>query len=362
MPSPFRLLHPSFVLLLATALTGCGSDGGAGPNTDPATLAIGVSGYPAGREPTLTVTGPNGYSHDLSGSGQLADLTPGQYTVTAHAVDDVGLAYVPSAASTPVTLDAGGHGSVTVTYALHAPLPRSTTNRSDGGATDLYRVMYVLPSDGTDRHLDTDGTITRTVSSWERWLVTQTGGAWLRLDTSDGALDITFARLDRSDATMASYGDFIRDTLEKNLRAAGYGDDHSVLLVYYDGGHQSRCGSSALPPALPGVVAAIFLKGLGGTPIACANNPFAATPTAAPGYIEFTALHEALHALGIVSTAAPDFNNYRVDNDPTDLMYAGAQPWHPSVLDITKSNYYNTNGLPSGVFNLDDSDYLVRVR
>ena len=222
----------------------------------------------------------------------------------------------------------GGTATATLTYAIKT-LPRSTANRPDGGVVNKYRVMYVLPSDGADRNLDTDGTIIRTLSSIQRWFASQTGGRHLRLDMSDDALDITFARIGRTDAAMTSYGDFIRDTLEKELVAGGYSSPNTLLLVYYDGGHQSRCGSAATPPALVGPVGAIFLKGLAASSFPCANNPFAATPWAPPTYIEFTAAHEALHLLGIVSAGAPDFNNYHVDNDPTDLMYAGAQPWHP---------------------------------
>ena len=220
--------------------------------------------------------------------------------------------------------------------------------------------MYVLPSDGTDRNLDTDGTIVRSISSWERWYSGQTNGHYLRLDTSGGAPDITFFRISRSDAVMTSYGDFVRDTLEKLLTAGGFASTpNTLLLVYYDGGHQTRCGSSAYPPSLPGVMAALFLKGLATSAVPCATNPFAATPTSAPGYIEFVAAHEALHLLGIVSPAAPNYVTTHVGNDPTDLMYAGNQVWRPATLDVTKTNYYNPAGLPAGVINLATSAYLT---
>ena len=93
--------------------------------------------------------------------------------------------------------------------------------------------------------------------------------------------------------------------------------------------------------------------------VPCATNALAATPTAAPGYFEFTAAHEALHLLGIVSSGAPNFSNQHVGNNPTDLMYAGALPWQPSVLDVTKTNYYSTGTLAAGVSNLAQSLFLV---
>ncbi len=356
-------MHPSrpphrlhlFVAAAAALLIACSSDNTA-PGGGTGSLSLSISGLPSGTVAAVDVTGPGGYSKSVTAGGVLSGLTAGTYTLTANRVTDVGLDYASPAATVAVAADA--QATATVAYALRS-LPRSTANRTDETASPKYRIMYVLPSDGVDRNLDTDGTMLRTISSWERWYASQTGGKHLRLDTSDGAPDITFARIARTDAVMTSYGDFIRDSLEKQLVAAGYSSPNTLLLVYYDGGHQSRCGSGAWPPALPGVLAALFLKGLAGSAFPCASNPFAASPTAAPGYLEFTAAHEALHLLGIVSPAAPNYSNQHVGNDPTDLMYAGALAWHPAVLDVTKTNYYNPAGLPAGLINLATSPYLV---
>lgn len=349
----WRLAVP-VVLVLAAA---CGSDdSGPAPNGATGNLSIQVTGLPPGSTANATVTGPDGYNESTAAGTLLSGLDVGNYSVTGAPVSDAGFSYQASAATATVT--DGGTATTTLTYAIKT-LPRSTANRPDGGVINKYRVMYVLPSDGVDRNLDTDGTIVRTVSSIQRWFAGQTGGRHLRLDMSDDALDITFARIDRSDAVMTSYGDFIRDTLELELVEGGHASPNTLLLVYYDGGHQSRCGSAATPPGLPGPVGAIFLKGLAASPFPCASNPIAATPWAAPTYIEFTAAHEALHLLGIVSAGAPDFNGYHVDNDPTDLMYAGALPWRPSTLDVTRTNYYNSTSLPGGITNFSTSAYLT---
>lgn len=345
-------------LAVLLGVAACGGDSGSPPpGGESGNLSIQVTGLPPGTAAAVSVTGPGGYSESVTATATLTDLAPGAYTVTAVPVADAGFSYQDASPANATVTD-GGTATATVTYAIKT-LPRSTTNRPDGGVINKYRIMYVLPSDGTDRNLDTDGTIIRTVSSFQRWFASQTGGRHLRLDMSDDALDITFARIGRTDAVMTSYGDFIRDTLEKDLVAAGYSSPNTLLLVYYDGGHQSRCGSAATPPALPGPLGAIFLRGLATSAFPCANNPFAATPWAAPTYIEFTAAHEALHLLGIVSAGAPDFNNYHVDNDPTDLMYAGALAWHPATLDVTKANYYNSTSLPGGITNFSTSPYLT---
>jgi hypothetical protein len=351
----WRLAVPVVLVLAAS----CGSDDSGSPPPDGATgnMSLQVAGLPPGSTAPVTVTGPGGYSETSVSGTLLSGLDVGSYTITGTPVANVGFSYQAAGPVTAAVTD-GGTATATVTYAIKT-LPRSTANRPDGGVINKYRVMYVLPSDGVDRNLDTDGTIIRTLSSIQRWFAGQTGGRHLRLDMSDDAVDITFARIGRTDAAMTSYGDFIRDTLEKELVAGGHSSPNTMLLVYYDGGHQSRCGSAATPPALVGPVGAIFLKGLAASAFPCANNPIAATPWAAPTYIEFTAAHEALHLLGIVSAGAPDFNNYHVDNDPTDLMYAGALPWRPATLDVTKTNYYTSTSLPGGITNFSSSAYLT---
>lgn len=360
-PLAHRLLSTSALLAAAS----CGGGGGDGPTTPTppgattGALVLNITGLPSDRTPAVQVTGPGGFSRAVTAAGTLTGLAPGSYTVAPARVSDVGLAYAGD--TTTVTVAAGAQASGAVTYKLRV-LPRGTANRADENALAKVRLLYVLPSDGADRQLDTDGTIARTVSSWERWFASQAGGRYLRLDTSDGALDVTFVRLARSDAQMASYGDFLRDSLEKQLGQLGQlGAANTLVLAYYDGTHQTRCGSAASPPGLPGVVAGVYLKGLPNSSFPCAQNPFAASPAAAPGYLEFVAAHEALHLMGIVSAGAPNYiPGGHVGNDPTDLMYAGNLAWRPATLDVTKTNYYNPAGLPSGRVNLSASPYLTQ--
>ncbi len=237
---------------------------------------------------------------------------------------------------------------------------RSTTDLPDDVTGPQVHVVYVLPSDGSDRHLDTAGTLGNTVGSWETWLSGQTGGRTLRLDTYQGALDVTFAQLARSNATMTSYGAYVRDTIEKDLTALGLIVSSKIYAVYYDGGSTFACGGGAWPPALPGQVAALYLQGTPPGAPPCNTNAFAGSPTSPPGYLEFAMLHELMHTLGFVSTAAPNFTAAgHVSDSPADLMYAGSLPWEPSTLDVGQDDYYNPGGLPSGVLNLATSSYLT---
>jgi hypothetical protein len=243
-------------------------------------------------------------------------------------------------------------------------LARSTVDRSD----DVRRkpqvhVMYVLPSDGPDRTLDTDGTLKNTVSSFQGWLAGKTQGKQaLRIDTFNGSLDITFFRLSRTDEEIASFGPFVRDQIEAELVAAGLTAENKVYAVYYDGTSTFACGGAAWPPTIPGRVAALYLHGLPQGPVPCSSNVFAG-PGGAPTFLEFAMLHEIIHTLGFVPTCAP--NHWRaghVSDDPNDLMWAGDGPWVPSgwenvVLDAGNDDYYRAH--IRGCLDLARSSFLA---
>jgi hypothetical protein len=223
-------------------------------------------------------------------------------------------------------------------------LPRSTSDRPDEAAGPQIHAIYVVPSDGTDRGLDTDGTIERTVRSWNDWLASQSAGkGGFRLDTyGNGTLDVTFFRDPRTNADMASNGAFVRDRLQDDLHAAGFNDANKIYAVYYDGTSTYSCGGGAYPPTLPGNVAAMYLHGLPNGPVPCDSNAF--VPNGQPGYLEFAMIHEIMHTLGYVPACAPhQFNGGHVTDPPNDLMYQGTQPWaFPAVLDAGHDDYFMT--------------------
>ncbi len=348
-------------LALLVLLTACGGGDGSTSPVVPVgstgTLVVTVGGLPADVPAAVVVTGPSGFSRTVSATETLTGLAVGAYTITPARASDRSIGY--AAPTITATVSGGASVSAAASYGLRL-LGRSSSNRTDESTAGRVKLLYTLPSDGTDRGLDTNGTIHRTISSGQRWLASQTGGRFMRYDVSDGGLDITFVRLPRTDAAYYGYGAFIRDSLEKDLRAAGWTQANVILLAYYDGRHIDRCGSSAQAPQLPGNLAAVYLRGSPNASNGCATQPFAATPTAAPGYIDFIALHELFHLQGLVSAAAPNHAlSGHVGNDPTDLMYAGPLVWRPSVVDVTKSNYYNATGLATGVNNFINSPYVV---
>ena len=294
-----------------------------------------------------------------SGGGSLSKAID---TTDANGVASVGswtLGSIPGSNRLTATASGSGISGNGQTFSANGSR-RATSDRPDDVTGSQVQVFYALPSDGVDRGLDTNSVLVSTVGSFQTWLGGQTGGRTLRMDTYQGALDITFVRLGRSNATMVSYGAFVRDTIEKDLATAGFAAAAKIYAVYYDGGSTFACGGGSWPPTLPGRVGALYLQGtVSGAP-PCNTNPFAGSPTSPPGYLEFAMIHELMHVQGFVSTAAPNFVLAgHVNTGPTDLMYAGPLPWQPTTLDLNQANYYNPNGLPAGILNLANSPFLT---
>ncbi len=242
--------------------------------------------------------------------------------------------------------------------AARQALPRATSDRPDEARGPQLHVVYAVPSDGTDRALDTSGAIASSVASFQRWLAGETGGASLRQDTFQGELDITFVRLPATDAAIAARGAFVRDELEQLLRSGGHLTANKLYAVYYDGSSTYSCGGGAWPPALPGSVAAMYLHGRPPGAPACDTNALAA-PGAPPGYLDYAMLHELLHTLGAVPSCAPHHHLAGHTSDrEDDIMWAGTGRWQiPGRLDPGRDDYYGHGR--SDCLDLARSPYLT---
>jgi hypothetical protein len=218
-----------------------------------------------------------------------------------------------------------------------AALPRSDVDRLDEVRGAQIHFVYAVPADGEDRRLDEQGILENSVALFQGWLAGQTGGANLRVDTYQGALDVSFRRLSQTDAAIAANGAYVRDAVERELNTAGFNRPDRIYAVYYDGSSTYACGGAFWPPALRGNAIVMYLRG---TPN-CNGNVLAA-PGAPARYWEFAMLHDILHGLGIVGTCAPHHHLAgHVSDFVNDLMYAGASPWQlPPTLDIGRDDYY----------------------
>jgi hypothetical protein len=231
-------------------------------------------------------------------------------------------------------------------------------NRANDTSYYQTHLVYVLPSDRVNEQLDRNGAMTTSVAAAQKWLDQQSDGQRLQIDTYGGALDTSFIRLDKTDAEMIQeavqkYGNaaFLREVIESELHARGFNDDGTLYVAYYGGSSPYACGGASHPPDGPqGNVVALYLWGEPPGAIPCHNNAFAADEDS-PGYWEFSLIHEVFHALGAVANPAspliPDqcapnsTNTGHVFDSPTDLMYAGVEPWRPSVLDFGNDDYFN---------------------
>ncbi len=100
---------------LATLLSGCGGKDASGPSVG--ALAVGVTGLPPGSSPSVTVSGPDGFTQTIGpSSATLSDLAPGSYTVTATGVTSGGASYVPLPTMQTTQVTAGGSASASVSY------------------------------------------------------------------------------------------------------------------------------------------------------------------------------------------------------------------------------------------------------
>ncbi|MBA3317808.1 MAG: hypothetical protein H0T50_06910 [Gemmatimonadales bacterium] len=79
-------------------------------------LAVTIAGLPSGTDAAVTVSGPGGYSRQVTATETLSGLAPGQYTLTALPVSDGSEQYSPAPSSQTTTVGATGTASATVNY------------------------------------------------------------------------------------------------------------------------------------------------------------------------------------------------------------------------------------------------------
>jgi hypothetical protein len=242
---------------------------------------------------------------------------------------------------------------------------RTVVDLPDDASGPQVHFLYVVPRDGQDRSLDLTSVITRSVASWQAWLMRQTGNRILRTDTYRGELDISFFRLATDDAAVASRREYVRDQIEEELHAAGFNSPTKMYSVYYDGSSSWSCGGGDPDPSMRGNFSALYLKGTPPGAPPCASNVLGADP---PGYLEFAMLHELVHSLGFVPRCAPhargDYDAGHVSDSPFDLMWAGPEPWGTNQpqrmqLDVGRDDYFLAS-VP-GCSDLSSSPYLATV-
>lgn len=108
-----------FLFFLAfTLLAACGGGGdkASAPPAGNASLAITLANLPPGLAAPVRITGPSGFSQEITQTQTLTSLVAGTYTVTASSVVSGTNTYVPALAQQSIELAAGASAAVTVNY------------------------------------------------------------------------------------------------------------------------------------------------------------------------------------------------------------------------------------------------------
>jgi hypothetical protein len=240
---------------------------------------------------------------------------------------------------------------------------RTVTDMPDDISGPQVHFLYVVPSDGGDGQLDSNGGMEQSIARIQQWLVTQTGSQGLRVDTYHGVPDITFVRLPHTDAQATSKNPFPIWVIGEDLVAAGFNDPAKIYAAFYDGHSTFACGG-ATSPALHKLGAMYLQAWPTNDPRPCSDAPGFGTGTARPGYFEIGLLHEAMHTIGFAPSCAPHVTEVdHVDDSPTDLMYhpdaksPAGWDWSHAVLDFNHDDYYRAH--IQGCPDLSDSPYLM---
>ena len=261
----------------------------------------------------------------------------------------------------------GSSGSIDSAGAA-AARDRAVTDMPDDISGAQVHFLYVVPSDGVDGELDTNGVMEQSIARIERWFVTQSGTQGLRVDTHNGVPDITFVRLPHSNAQATAANPWPLWVMGEDLVAAGFSDPAKVYAAFYDGPSTWACGG-AKSPALPKLGAMYLQAHPTNDPRPCRDAPGFGTGTDRPGYFEIGLLHEVLHVIGFTPRCAPhasaDGYGDHVNDSPTDLMYGpdathtAGWNWTSAVLDVNRDDYYRAN-IP-GCPDLANSPYVASL-
>jgi hypothetical protein len=137
------------------------------------------------------------------GDGSVSSVSPKWRATTCEPRSSSGVSSrLSRVAVFGIFLLAPGH-ALLAAGAEKEQLPRVNYDRADDVTGPQVHVMYVLPSDGIDRHFDIDGTIEGSVSAFQTWLRGQASGRSLRIDTYQDSVDLTFFQLSRTDSEIA---------------------------------------------------------------------------------------------------------------------------------------------------------------
>lgn len=221
--------------------------------------------------------------------------------------------------------------SASVALEVSEPNPRYTRNQPDDISGPQVHAVYALPSDGEDGNLDRYGDIATSFEAIQNYLREQLGYE-LRLDTYRGELDVTFLRMPFTNQEGDGVGgSLVHRLLDEADGALGHDPDR-MYAIYYGGRVTGLCGSAPWP----GRGGAVYIHRDG-----CSNSRPGMSPDEASTY-EAVMVHELFHAFGAVPECARNADGAHVDDDPTDVMFAGVDRGtrDQAVIDTGRDDYF----------------------
>ncbi|MCI0847039.1 MAG: hypothetical protein J4N86_00810 [Chloroflexi bacterium] len=227
---------------------------------------------------------------------------------------------------------------------------RAFRDEPDAGGATVHPV-YAVPAGALDEQWDINGAIESIVADLQTWLRERTGGRGIVWDEADGSLDITFIRLERSEANLAGFPNSWEPVAEELYRR-GLNDPNKVYAVWLpsvrEGSDTLICGVQTEYNSVS--FSFSFFKRTDGNANICVEQPV-------------TMLHELFHAFGAVAPCAANYvsedeslRSAHVDDDPNDLMYSGDRFGIPIELDNGHDDYFE-HDIP-GCVDTADSPYL----
>ena len=227
---------------------------------------------------------------------------------------------------------------------------RAVQDRLDAHAVTVHPV-YAVPAGALDEQWDINGTIEGIVADLQTWLRERTGGRGIVWDEADGSLDITFIRLEQSEADLAGFPNSWEPIAEELYRR-GLDDPNKMYAVWHplvrEGSGTFFCGVQTEYNSVS--FSFSFFKRVAKGSNLCVNQPV-------------TMVHELFHAFGAVAPCATNYFSVastlraaHVDDDPNDLMYAGDRAGIPIELDNGHDDYFG-HEIP-GCVDIADSPFL----
>ena len=125
------------LIMQVLTLVACGGGGGSGGSST-SSLAISITGLPAGLNGIVVVSGPHGFERTVLTTQSLANLAPGTYAITASDVLSGSSVFAPQPVSQNIDVTAGAAATAQVVYSAAGALRLALQQVVTGLSSPLF--------------------------------------------------------------------------------------------------------------------------------------------------------------------------------------------------------------------------------